>query len=93
MGEGLGRGEVLQREMSAEWQGKGEGAEIVNPMAAVFASLLLLAIAAFCWFGFLATLEPTTNTTAFMTFRILYATVGVGSLLGLGLLAARARRR
>jgi len=43
---------------------------------AVIGPLLLLAITAFCVFGFLATLEPTDTPGKFMAFRIGYAIVG-----------------
>ena len=61
--------------------------------AAILGSLLLLAVAAFCLFGFLAMFEPATNTTQFMVLRIGYATVGVGCVLGIGFLVARAIRK
>lgn len=50
---------------------------------AIFGSLLLLAVSAFCVFGFLATFEPTTNTSQFMIFRIGYGVMGVGCLIGI----------
>jgi len=59
----------------------------------IFGSLLLLAVAAFCLFGFLATFEPTTNTTQFMLFRIGYAVVGIGCLIGIGFLISKALRK
>ncbi len=59
----------------------------------ILGSLILLAVAAFCLFGFLATFEPTTNTTQFMMFRIGYAVVGVGCVAGIGFLAVKANRR
>ena len=49
---------------------------------AVIGPLLLLAVAAFCLVGFLATFEPTDTPGAFMTFRIGYAVVGVLCLVG-----------
>jgi hypothetical protein len=39
-------------------------------MVAIMAALLLLATAAFCLFGFLATFEPTTKTTQIVAFKI-----------------------
>ena len=48
----------------------------------VVGSLLLLAIAAFCVFGFLATFEPTDKPEMFLAFRIGYAVVGIGCLVG-----------
>ena len=53
-------------------------------------SLLLLAVAAFCLFGFLATFEPTSNA---MEFRIGYTVVGLGSLIGAGFLIANSVRK
>jgi hypothetical protein len=44
--------------------------------------LLLLAIAAFCVFGFLATFEPTDKPGMFMAFRIGYVAVGIASVVG-----------
>ena len=60
---------------------------------AILGSLLLLAIAAFCGFGFLATFEPTDDVTQFMAFRIGYAVIGLGCLIGIGILIAKALRR
>ena len=57
---------------------------------AISGSLLLLAVTAFCLFGFLATFEPTESTTQFMAFRIGYAVVGVGCLVGFCVLIFRA---
>jgi hypothetical protein len=48
----------------------------------IVASLVLLAIAAFCLFGFLATFEPTDKPVMFLAFRIGYAVVGIGCLVG-----------
>ena len=59
-------------------------------LVAIIASLFLLAIAAFCVFGFMATFEPTDRTTEFLAFRIGYAVVGVGCLLGVGALLVKA---
>lgn len=60
---------------------------------AIFGSLLLLAVAAFCLFGLLATFEPTDKTTQFMAFRVGYAVVGMGSLIGVAFLMFRARQK
>ena len=60
---------------------------------AILGSLLLLAVAAFCVFGFLATFEPTTNTAQFMTFRIGYSVIGLGCLVGVGFLIMNAVRK
>ncbi len=59
-------------------------------VVAVLGSLLLLAIAAFCVFGFLATFEPTSNA---MAFRIGYTVIGMGCLVGVGGLVANAVRK
>ena len=48
----------------------------------IVASLVLLATAAFCVFGFLATFEPTDNPGMFLAFRIGYAVVGIACLVG-----------
>ena len=57
---------------------------------AILGTLFLLAVAAFSAFGFLATFEPTSNALA---FRIGYAVVFVGCLIGVGLLIRSAVRR
>ena len=49
---------------------------------AIVGSLLVLPIAAFCVFGFLATFEPSNTPGMFMAFRIGYAVVGVACLAG-----------
>lgn len=49
---------------------------------AVIAAILLLLIAAFCVFGFMATFEPTDRPEVFMAFRIAYGVVGIGCLGG-----------
>ena len=60
---------------------------------AILGSLLLLAVAAFCGFGFLATFEPTDNVTQFMAFRIGYGLIGIGCLGGVGFLIGTALRK
>jgi len=50
---------------------------------AVLGSLLLLAVAAFCVFGFMATFEPTDNVAQFMAFRIGYAVIALGCIVGM----------
>lgn len=55
-------------------------------IVAIVGSLLLLAVAAFCLFGFLATFEPTNNPGQFMAFRIGYTVVGLGCIFGIGFL-------
>ena len=59
----------------------------------VVASLLLLAVAAFCLFGFLATFEPTDRPGQFLAFRIGYGVVGVGCLGGIVVLGVKAVRK
>lgn len=56
-------------------------------------SLLLLAVAAFCLFGFLATFEPTDRPSQFLAFRVGYGVVGVGCLAGIVALVVKAVRR
>ena len=56
-------------------------------IVAIFGSLLLLTVAAFCGFGFLATFEPTSNA---MAFRVGYIVIGLGCLVGVGLLVRSA---
>jgi hypothetical protein len=60
---------------------------------AIFASLLLMAVAAFCVFGFLATFEPTSNTTRFMAFRTGYTVIGLGCVVGAGILIVNVVRK
>jgi len=62
----------------------------MKPLAAILGSLLLLAIAAFCALGFMATFEPTANALA---FRVGYAVVGIACLVGVGFLVVNAVRR
>ncbi len=55
----------------------------------VVGAVFLLAVTAFCVFGFLATFEP----ADFVAIRIVYCVIGVGSLTGAGcLLTLRTRR-
>jgi len=56
---------------------------------AIVGSPLLLAVAAFCVFGFLATFEP----GQFMAFRIGYSIVGLGCIAGVILLIVNAARK
>ncbi|TWU49315.1 hypothetical protein [Rubripirellula reticaptiva] len=60
---------------------------------AIVGSLLLLAVAAFCGFGFLATFEPTGNVAQFMAFRIGYTVIGLGCLVGVGFLIVNTVRK
>ena len=59
-------------------------------LAAILGSVFLLAVAAFCVFGFMATFEPTDRTTEFLAFRIGYAVIGVGCLIGVVVLLVKA---
>lgn len=59
----------------------------------ILGSLLLLALAAFCVFGFLATFEPTDRPEMFVAFRVGYAVVGVGSLVGIVVLLSKSFRK
>jgi hypothetical protein len=59
-------------------------------LVAIVGSLLLLAIAAFCVFGFLATFEPTDNALA---FRVGYTVIGLGCVVGAGFLFVNAVRK
>lgn len=59
-------------------------------LAAILGSVFLLAVAAFCVFGFMATFEPTDRTTEFLAFRIGYAVIGVGCLVAVGVLLMNA---
>ena len=52
----------------------------------IAAAILLLLVAAFCAFGFMATFEPTDRPGVFMAFRIGYAIVGGGCLFALAML-------
>ena len=54
--------------------------------------LLLLAVMAFCGFGFLATFEPLENPAAGIMFRIGYGVIGSAAILGIVLLIVRACR-
>jgi hypothetical protein len=57
---------------------------------AILGLILLLAVAAFCGFGFLTTFEPTNDLAQFMAFRIGYAVIGLGCLVGVGFLIRNA---
>jgi hypothetical protein len=57
------------------------------------ATLVLLAVAAFCLVGFLATFEPTDRPGLFVAFRIGYAAIGAGCLAGIIALVLRGIRR
>ena len=58
-------------------------------LLAVFGSIFLLALAAFCLFGFLATWEPTDTPGISWAFRVGYAVVGIGCLAGTLVLCRR----
>lgn len=62
-------------------------------LLALLGSLVLLAVFAFCAFGFLATFEPTNNRVQFLAFRVGYAVVALGCLAGMISLIVNAVRR
>jgi hypothetical protein len=62
-------------------------------LVATLGSLLLLALAVFCAFGFMATFEPAARTAEFLAFRIGYAVIGIGCLVGAGVLLVKAMRK
>lgn len=62
-------------------------------IAAISGVIALLAVAAFCGFGFLATFEPTDNVAQFWAFRIGYAVIALGCAVGVGRLIAIAVRK
>jgi len=53
-------------------------------------AVILLAVAAYCLFGFLASFEPVANA---ITFRVFWALLGFGSLGGAGILVRMGLRR
>lgn len=59
-------------------------------MAAMISAMLLICVAAFCGFGFLASFEPVVNA---LWWKIGYAGVGVTSLVSAVWLFARALRQ
>ena len=60
---------------------------------AILGSLFLLAVAGFCAFGLMATFEPTNNAAQFILFRVAYAVVGIGCLVGVLLMIVRSVQR
>ncbi len=62
-------------------------------LLAIVGSVLLLCLAAFCMFGFLATLEQTNKPGLFIAFRIGYSVVGIACLAGVILLLGSVIRR
>jgi hypothetical protein len=65
----------------------------MRALSAILKSLVLLAVAGFCGFGYLATFEPTDRPGVFMAFRIGYAVIGIGSLAGIVAVITRHVRR
>lgn len=59
-------------------------------LVAIVGSLLLLAVAAFCVFGLLATFEPADRAARHLVFRIGYIVIGTSSVAGAGFLVASA---
>lgn len=54
--------------------------------------ILLLAVSAFCGFGFLATFEPLENQGLIIGLRLGYALIGSAAILGMVLLIAKTYR-
>ena len=61
----------------------------MDRIAKLLVAVVLLAVAAFCAFGFLASYEPPPSP-ARLALRLAYAAVGLASLAGAGVLIARA---
>ncbi len=59
----------------------------------VACATILVCAALFCLQGFLATFEPTTETTTFLVFRLTWAILGTASLVAAAVLVARLARR
>ncbi|MEC7566301.1 MAG: hypothetical protein VX738_11505 [Planctomycetota bacterium] len=53
-------------------------------------AVILLAVAAYCLFGFLASFEPVANA---ITFRVFWALLGLGSLGGAAVLVSIGLRK
>jgi hypothetical protein len=62
-------------------------------LVAAIGCSLLLAVAAFCLFGFLASFEPTDRSGQFLPFRVGYALVGVSCIGGMAALIVNAFRK
>lgn len=62
------------------------GGKHVRIIVAVIGSLVLLAVGAFCLFGFAATFEPTDRPSMFLAFRIGYTAVSLGCVTGITVL-------
>jgi MFS family permease len=58
----------------------------------VACATILVCAALFCLQGFLATFEPTTSTTTFLVFRLIWAILGTASLVVAVALVARLAR-
>lgn len=65
----------------------------VKSFLTVIGTLVLLAVAVFCVYGFLATFEPTDKPAMFLTFRIGYAAVGLGCMGGVLMAIVNAAHR
>ena len=63
----------------------------MKSLLTVIGVFALLAVAAFCVFGFLATLEPTDSPP--VAFRIGYSAVGLSSIVGAMLMIVNAVRK
>lgn len=60
----------------------------MQALSRLLTAIILLGVAAFCAFGFLATFEPLPPATQW-TWRAIYAAAGLASLIGAGALAVR----
>ena len=65
----------------------------MKQLFALIGCVVLLPIAAFCTFGFLATFEPSDTPVVFLAFRIGYAVFGFGCVAWVILLIVKAIRR
>jgi hypothetical protein len=64
----------------------------MKPQIALIASVILLGIAAFCVFGFLATFESSKIPGLHLAFRIGYVALGISCIGGAIALAVKALR-
>ncbi len=66
---------------------------IVRLFMTLIGLMMLLAVGAFCTFGFMATFEPTDNPRMFLAFRVGYAAVGLGCVVGTVFMIVKSVRR
>jgi hypothetical protein len=64
----------------------------MKPQIALMAAVVLLGVAAFCVFGFLATFESSNIPGLHLAFLIGYVVVGISCIGGVVALAAKALR-